>query len=327
MPDADLIPFSEAPTFTFFHSRQWLDALLGAFPSWRDVSHVYILPDGRRVWLPLLETDRVGPWRWLESSPFGFIGGPVAEAGCLDTDDLAFLVKTVGGRVGWLALNLDPADPLAVPGVIGVGAVSLVTHLLALEHDFEAVQRRFTKTANYDARRAEKDGVSARRGYGRQDFATYYALMELAARERWGLSAPPFPRALYEALAVLPVARVHLWLAEHEGEVVGGLINIHYAPNRVMHWSSAIRPGCERLNPTKLLQREAIREACEGGATVYNMGPSVGFDGKPLEGVRRAKEALGARAHDYCIVILMDAWAMRARSLRGRVRSLFSLRS
>jgi hypothetical protein len=316
----DDTPFRAAPDYTFFHSRQWLDALLRAFPHWRDVSTVVRLPDDRRVYLPLLQTDRVGPWRWLEGMPFGFIGGPVAAAGMLTQADLSAVLSAVNQRAGWLALNLDPVDSLAVPGGIADHAVETHTHLLKLTPDFEAVQRGFSKTMRYDMRRAARDGVTVRRGMTPEDFLNYFELMVGAARARWNLPAPPFPRVLYEALAQLPAEYISLWLADYEGMTIGGLLNMHYHPARTIHWSSALHPDHTALNPTKLLQQAAIREACERGTTVYNMGPSVGYDGQPLDGVRRVKEALGAEPHTYTIPIMMNAWAMRARHLRTLIR-------
>lgn len=315
----DPTPFAAAPGFTLFHTRLWIDTLLQVFPRWRDVSAVIALPDGRRVWLPLLQTDRVGPWRWLEAMPFGFLGGPVAEAGALRPADLTLMLDRLRRGAGWLALNLDPADPLAVPGAVSTGAVAMTTHLLDLGKGFAAVERGFTKTARYDVRRAEREGVIARRGSGAADFDAYYALLQQSAR-RWGLSEPPYPQALYRALARLPEEDVSLWLAEYDGRAVGGLINFHYAPGRVLHWSGALDSDHARLNPTKLLQREAIREACDRGAALYNMGPSVGFDGRSLDGVQQAKEAFGARPHDYAIPILMQPWAMRFRAAKTLAR-------
>lgn len=315
----DFAPFEQAPGFTFFHSRAWIEALLAAFPGWRDASCRVRLPDGREALLPLLQTDRVGPWRWLEAMPFAFFGGPLVEAGDLSGADLACILGQVGRGAGWLAVNLDPLDPLARPGAIMAGETRLTTHLLALEGDFEAVWRGFSKTARYDIRRAERQGVSARRGRGPQDFRACFALTQKAAA-RWGLAGPPHPAPLYQALATLPEERISLWLAEFEGQVIGGLLNVHYAPGRTLHWASALDTDHAPLNPTKLLQREAIREACERGSAAYHMGPSVGFDGAPLDGVRQAKEALGARPHEYAIAILRQPWAMRARHARTLLR-------
>jgi len=315
----DPTPFAAAPGFTLFHTRAWIDALLHAFPRWRDASAVIALPDGRRVWLPLLQTDRVGPWRWLEAMPFGFLGGPVAETGTIRPADLGFVLDCLWHGAGWLAINLDPADPLAVPGAISAGAVAMTTHLLDLTDGFATAERGFTRTARYDMRRAEREGVVARRGSGAADFDAYFALLRLSA-QRWGLTEPPYPQALYRALARLPEDCVSLWLAEYDGQAVGGLINLYYAPGRVLHWSGALDSDYARLNPAKLLQREAIREACDRGAVLYNMGPSVGFDGRPLDGVRQAKEALGARPHAYAIPILMQPWAMRFRAVKTLAR-------
>lgn len=317
----DFTPFTSAPGFTFFHSRLWIDTLLSAFPRWRDASCLIRLPDGRDALLPMLETDRLGPWRWLEAMPFAFFGSPLVAEGSLSRADMAHILHVAG--VGWLAINLDPCDPLAKAENIPTGMTPVSTHILTLAGDFERVHAGFTKTVRYDVRRAEREGVTVRKGSGVGDFLACYNLAQSAAR-RWDMTESPFPRALYEALAVMPSERVSLWLAEYDGRLIGGLINLFYTNDRVLHWSSALQPDYTHLNPTKLLQREAIREACERGATIYNLGPSAGFDGKVLDGVRQAKEALGAQPYGYAIPILMNPWAMRARALRDKVRRVLS---
>lgn len=314
----DFTPFTDKPDFSFFHSRQWIDALLTTFPRWQDVSEVIHLPDGRDVLLPLLQTDRVGFWRWLEAMPFGFYGGPIVSEGTLNHENFAFILQHFNQRAGWLALNLDPCDALAKADMIPFGATTLTTHLLSLEGGVEKVEAGFSKMVHRHLRSASRDGVVIRRGNSLRDFSIYAHLMQAATR-RWKIEKPPFPSALYEALAMLPAEKVKLWLAEYEGKTVGGLVSIHYTPERVMYWSGALDEDYARLNASKLLQHEAIRDACTHSAKVYNMGPSIGFDGKQLDGVRQAKEALGAATHDYSIAILMNPWAMRLRALRTRL--------
>lgn len=314
----DSTAFTQAGNFTCFHSPHWLSTLLEVFPQWRDRSSVQQLPDGRLVYLPLLETYRLGPWRWLESMPFGFIGGPLVLTGKLDDKDLKALLSQTEGA-GWLAFNFDPCAGYDFISDFVMGRTTLTTHLLELEPPFEQVFRGFNKTMRYDMRRAERMGVTARRGYTEADFLRYYDLLQFAA-QRWNVQNPPFPPRLFRALAGLPPAEVRLWLAEYNEQIIGGLINIHYTSTRVLHWTSALHPDYAHLNPTKLLQYKAIHDACEEGIQIYNLGPSVGFDGKPLEGVRQAKEALGARPQEYAILILQNRWAMRARAVQARLR-------
>jgi hypothetical protein len=319
MMPVNLKPFESSPQFTFFHTYTWLAALLEAFPGWRDASRMIGLPDGRAVWLPLLQTDQIGPWRWLESMPLAFFGGPVVNEGQLTPDDFVYILSQIKKGAGVVNINLDPLNPLATPAHILAGRVPVTTHLLELPDSFEAAERRFNKTTRYHMRRAERAGVTVRRGSGLDDFQTYFDLMRRAVR-RWGLDSHPFPRPIYQALARLPEERVSLWVADYQDRVVGGLISVHYRPDRVIYWSSALDPDYAQLTPTKLLQREEIRTACERGAKIYNMGPSVGFDGKSLDGVRQAKEALGAQPVDYAVAILMNPWAMRVRAVRNCLR-------
>jgi hypothetical protein len=284
----------------------------------RDASRIIVLPDGRSVWLNGLVTDQLGPWVWLDAMPFAFIGGPVVNEGLLSRHDFAHIIQQIKPGTGWLSINLDPLSRLATPDMLGAGASVLTTHLLRLEGDFEAAQRQFSKTARYDARTAEKKGVSARRG---SDFNRYLELTRLAAW-KWGLTTPPFPEPLYGALAALPDDQVCLWLADYEDQSIAGLISLHYAPGRALYWASAMHPDYVHLNPTKLLLREAIRAAAERGVTVFNMGPSVGFDGQPLDGVRQLKEAFGAKPHEYAVYLAYQPWALRLRAVRERLSRL-----
>lgn len=303
---------------SLFSSRLWIDALLRTFPRWRDASLTLALPDSRTVRLPMLQTDRVGVWRWLDAMPYSFFGAPLVSSGTLTRDDLALVLHAASRGAGWLSLNLDPCDPLARAENIARGAVPLTTHILRLPHDFDAYLNGLPKTMRYDIRAAERKGVTARRGAGIPDFEAYFRLTEAAAR-RWQLSEPPYPLALYHALAALPAESVSLWLADYEGKTIAGVITMHYMPGRVLYWGSAFDPAFAHLMPSKLLQREAIGEAIARGAEIYHMGPSVGFDGKPLDGVRAFKEGFGAHPHDYAIPILMNPWAMRARAVRDRL--------
>ncbi len=312
------MPFENQPEFTIFHTPLWINALLTAFPHMQDASRIMTLPDGRKVLLSGLITDRLGLWRWLEAMPFAFIGGPVVEEGVLSRDDFAHIIQQIKPGTGWLSINLDPLSPLAQPDQLGAGASALTTYLLRLENDFEAVEHRFTKTVRYDARMAEKKGVSARRGSGLEDFEAYLQLTRLAS-QKWGLSATPFPEPLYRVLATLPAEQVRLWLADYETKVIGGLICIFYAPGCALYWASAMQPDYAHLNPTKLLLREAIREACQRSVTVFNMGPSAGFDGKPLEGVRQLKVAFGAQPHEYAVYLSYQTWALRLRGIRRKM--------
>lgn len=314
----DVHRFVHRPGFTQFHAPAWIQTLLNAFPHMRDGSRVVALPDGRQVYLAALFTGRLGPWSWWEALPFAFLGGPVVDEGQITPADLEQIIRTIQPGLGWLSINLDPLDPLAIPSALGSSASRLTTHVLRLEGDFEAAQRRFTKTARYDARAAEKRGVQARRGQARPDFDTYLALTRLAAA-RWGLSSTPFPAALYGALAALPPESVRLWLARVDERDIAGLVMVVYAPGRALYWASAMHPDHAALNPTKLLLREAIREVCAEGVEVINMGPSAGFDGRPLEGVRQLKESFGAEAHDYAVILRFNPWALRLRSVRDRL--------
>jgi Acetyltransferase (GNAT) domain len=316
----DLSNFQDMQDWTLFHRPETLNILLQHFPKWRNVSEILTLPDGRHVWLPVLETERIGWWRWLEAMPFAFPASPLVEEGHLSNDDLDWITNQLGSSCAWFALNIDAASETIELQANSPEIITLKTHILYLQSDFEAVHAKFSKTMRYDMRRAERDGVIARRGYGKEDFRAYYDLMVNSAK-RWGMKQAPFRLELYDALSDFSENDVSLWLAEFEGKIIGGLINIYYSPTRVLHWSNAMLDDYKKYNPTKLLQREAIQEACSRGATFYNMGPSFGFDGKVLSGVKKSKEALGAKSHIYHIYIRQKTRALRFRSVLQGIKA------
>lgn len=314
------ISFQETPDWTLFHQPETMNILLQHFPKWRNASVILTLPDGRRVWLPLLETDRIGWWHWLEAMPFGLPASPLVEEGTLNHNDLQWISQQLGLSYGWFALNIDAAAEAIELEANSPEIIAIDTHILHLQTDFELVQKNFSKTMRYHVRRAERNGVSARRGRGKDDFRTYYDLMVDSAK-RWGMSQAPYPLELYDALSEFSDNDVSLWLAEFEGEVIGGIINIYYTPQRVLYWSGAMLNEYIKKTPTKLLFHKAIQEACLREARFYNMGPSLGFNGEILSGVKNNKEALGAKPHTYHIYIRQNAWVLRFRSILQKIRA------
>jgi lipid II:glycine glycyltransferase (peptidoglycan interpeptide bridge formation enzyme) len=155
-------------------------------------------------------------------------------------------------------------------------------------------------------RKAEKHGVSVRRGRDRAVFAAYAELYRESVA-RWG-AASTLPAALFAAL-VDAHPGIDVWLAEHEGRPIAALLNFTCG-GQVMNWGNVSRREAWNLSPNNLLHWRALQAACGdfNGPRTYNFGSSAG-----LPGVETFKAAFGAREHAYLRCEAGPAWVRRLR--------------
>jgi peptidoglycan pentaglycine glycine transferase (the first glycine) len=103
-----------------------------------------------------------------------------------------------------------------------------------------------------------------------------------------------------------------LFLAEHEGQVLAGLLLFHFG-DKVWYMYGASSNDKRHLMPNHLLQWEAIRWAKAQGCGLYDMwgAPDALDENDPLWGVYRFKAGLGGRfaphvgAYDYPVSPLL----------------------
>jgi CelD/BcsL family acetyltransferase involved in cellulose biosynthesis len=300
-PELDALAES-SPNATFYHTGTWLGALADAYP--RMALRVLVASrDGRAAaFLPYFETRR-GFLRTLWSLPFGTYGGPAG-----DPDAAQEL---------WREFRAQ----FSSPGVIDVGAIDygnsldasgwevegLDTHVVDISGGFDQVwHERFDKPRRRRARRAEENGVRVRQGSGPEDVARFLDVY----RERlddWK-TGRGHPEALFQALVARGGDRVRLYLAEHEGAVVGGHLNFYYK-EAVVAWygMTSVRAGDTQAGT--LLYVVCMRDACAGGFRTYNLGASLG-----KRSLVEYKESLGGVAHRYRM--------LRRRRIGGRMASL-----
>jgi hypothetical protein len=292
---------------TFYHTGTWLSALAGAYP--RMSLRVLLATESAaaRAFLPYFETRR-GFVRMLWSLPFGTYGGPVGEVhACAE-------------------LLREYRSQLSLPGVIEVGCIDyapsldtagwetseLSTHVVDISGGFDQVWReRFDKPRRRRARRAEENGVSVRRGTGSEDVARF---MEVY-RERlsdWK-TGRGHPESLFFALAEGGGDHVRLYVAEHQGAVIGGHFNFYYKDG-VIAWYGMTSTRAGDTQAGTLLYTVCMREACEAGYRTYNLGASLG-----KHSLVEYKESLGGAPHPYRM--------LRRRRLGARVAALVRRRS
>ncbi len=294
----------------FYHTSTWL----------RGLEEVYGFVVGLYTWreggellglLPFVDTVRLG-LRHRQSLPFGTYGGPVlaADVEGARADDLrrAFL-GSLGGRVQRVTL-VEPPEPARPDPPIPAGGTLLGTQILDLAPGWDEIFRqRFRKERRRQIRKAQREGVEVARTCDPADVAAYHPIYLEHARD-WGLAAPT-PLAHLQQL-VADTEGVRFWVARHEGEIVGGHLNLHFG-GMVTAWNGTARKSHRHLAPSVLLYAENLRQACEDGESHFNFGGSGAND--PLFAF---KAAFGAEPVGY----VSQRHEGLLPTLAGRLRSL-----
>lgn len=231
--------------------------------------------------------ERRGPLKIVSSMPYGTYGGLVLRPEAREEAARALLgtCDEIANRPGTAALHLVDISgrlPRSLPGYRGDHAPA---HVVRLDRSYEDIEHSFKASLKNKIRKAQRAGVSIRRASGERDFLSYRDMLIECSR-RWGARCP-FTREFFASLSTLDPSKVQMWLAEHNGEIVGGDLN--FAMNgRVMNWGSVTRERGREVAATTALHAFTIRTAVEDGCRVYDLGTSLG-----MEGVEAYKAAFG----------------------------------
>ncbi len=305
---------SEDDRAAFFHTPEWSDLLVSTLPGF-EVSHLVAREGGRAVAvMPVLARPRFGV-RTLESMAFGTFGGPVcagdAPAGAASALLRRFAAEAVTGRTG-RALVVDRHRGFDARDLPGFDVSDDTVQVVSLDRDHEEIRAGYTPSARNKIRKALKADVTVRRARSESDFVAYYRVLEECSRD-WNVRPRP-GLAFFSALSTLDPSRVQMWLAEHEGAVIGGDLNFALH-GTVMNWGNVSTDDAKALAPSNLLHATAIEEGVRDGRKLYDLGSSAG-----IEGVRKFKASFGTKDVPVRSFVLEAAWYRAARTLRDRRR-------
>jgi len=306
-PELDAVA-SASPRATFYHTGTWLASLADAYP--RLALRVLVARDGSHplAYLPYMVTTR-GPFRALWSLPFGTYGGPVSASG---NDGLAELMAAF-------------RRSMAAPGVVEVGWVDFrmdldtdggetfanETHRVDLSGGFETVfQERYDKPRRRRIRRAEESGVTVTRADDPDAVRRFVAVYRDRLRD-WDTGAG-HPEQLFTSLVQRGGSNVRLYLAHHDGDVVGGHLNFYFQ-REVIAWYGMTSARGGELHAGNLLYSTCMRDACDAGFASYNLGSSLG-----KASLIEYKQSLGGVAYAYRTVRRRRALARLAAALLQR---------
>jgi CelD/BcsL family acetyltransferase involved in cellulose biosynthesis len=284
---------------TFYHSRIWAESLAATFPRMSFRCIVAEQNGAVTGFLPFFYLKR-GPVRTAWSMPFGTYGGPAA----LDAETTAALVEAYAVTLsaprvveaGWVDFDNFPCGG-------GWERQTLETHLIDTSMGFDAlwghiIERQRKKRA----RRAERLGVTVRRARSAADAHRYYEIYSQRVDE-WG-GGIRYPERLFEELLGRSGDFARLYVAEHDGSIVGGHFNFYYK-EKVTAWNGITTQESNHLQPGTLLYMYCLKDACAEGYKVYNLGGSLN-----KQSLIDFKESLGGVPYSYS--------QYRRRSLLGR---------
>lgn len=246
-------------------------------------------------------------WRTSWFGRIGFVNkGPVVAPETAAAVTAAVLhLRRLARELGLRALVIQAPDfsvqtapvlihhgcfPERVLGVINA------TLLADLTGGWQAVCHRMSRTTVQRCRQAAQRGLSVRSG-GWEDLRTFFGLMKQTCVRQGEKRVNPASAAELESLwsALAPHGMIRLWLAEHEGRSVAGLLGIIFG-KRLTLWKKGWNGEHADRRPNEALAAASFRWGSEDGCTIADF---VGMDrqlaGRLLAGGHSRAEALDSR--------------------------------
>jgi predicted N-acyltransferase len=211
-----------------------------------------------------------------------------------------------------LAWRVSPWDALAADLTSGLGEPEH-TRALRLDEGFEALEARFSSGARWGARRARREGLEVGVASSEQEWRAYYAAYR-DSLARWGERASSrYEWDLFARIRARDPESARLFVARLGGEVVAGALVLN-APRHAAWWHGAALAAHFHRQPMNLLLDTLIRDACEQGLAVFDLGPSHGH-----AGVEAFKAAWGTETL-ACPMLRTEpaTWRARLRRALGR---------
>ena len=188
-----------------------------------------------------------------------------------------------------------PAEFAAAPHYIQPPA----TGLIDLRPASGVVLSGFQSGMRRNIRLAGRRGLKVRVGHSAEDWTSFYALLtETARRDNFGIHTDAYFAAMRETLEANGTAT--LFLAEHEGKSVGGLLLTKFGGVATYLFGASVTAGRD-LRIGHGLQWHAMRWAQEHGCHTYDLWGMIASTGPtdPLAGVYRFKRGFSPQLVTY----------------------------
>ena len=163
------------------------------------------------------------------------------------------------------------------------------THSLDIREGRDAVWAAYNKRVRGAVRKAAKSDVTVSISNSEERMQEFYA-MYLSMMRHFG--SPPKPYGLLRALQLGAIG--HLVVAEHEGQLIGGLLFLHFGRS-VTLWVEATLPEFLHLRTNNALIDFIVAWACEHDYEWVDFGASP----PERRGLVTFKEEWRAKRHDF----------------------------
>lgn len=253
--------------------------------------------------IPVLETRSLLRRRRWVSLPFTDFCPPLGKA------DLSSGIDGERRRAG--IERLEVRYELAIPG--GQARPVAVLHTLELDAAPEELFERFHRSqVQRNIRRAEKEGVTIRRGTSAEDLVEIFYALHLMTRRRQGVPVQPrrFFRLLWERMLEPGLGFVSI--AETEGEPIAGAVFLRWGAAATYKFGAS-DPQHQRLRPNHLIFWDAIRTLSADGVRTLDFG-RTDVDNR---GLREFKSGWGAVETPLVYTLVGDGTLEPARGRAG----------
>ncbi|MCL2381668.1 MAG: peptidoglycan bridge formation glycyltransferase FemA/FemB family protein [Treponema sp.] len=204
------------------------------------------------------------------------------------------------------------------------------TVLVDLARPVESVLAEMKPKWRYNARLALKRGVTARRA-GAEEVGVFYGLLkETARRDGIAIHGQEYYAALLDnGWYNGAPPDIRLYLAEHEGDVLAGIVTLFRGPQAVYLYGASSGKKRNLMAPYAL-QVKAMEDASAAGCRQYDLFgiPPSGDPSHPMAGLYLFKTGFGGRiihrpgSWDFPCRPLLYRLFRGAEALRKRLRTL-----
>ena len=187
------------------------------------------------------------------------------------------------------------------------------TGLVDLRPQSDRVLAGFHSSMRRNIRLAARRGLAVREGCSEANWREFYSLLtETAERDNFGIHTWPYFAAMRETLASTGIAK--LFLAEHAGKLVGGLLLTVYGGTAVYLFGASATVARD-MRVGHGLQWHAMSWAKAHGCHTYDLWgmPATPNPADPLAGVYRFKQGFSPQVVKYAptAVAALDARRFR----------------
>lgn len=252
------------PRATFFHQLAWKCVVERTFGY--EPHYVYSERQGRLTGiLPLFYCSNWLTGKCLFSTPMAVYGG-ICAADEESEKALLQYAKQLAADRGVQFLELRNPQGGIHPGF--VPRTLYVTFGTELSADPQANLKRLPRDTRYMIRKAEKSGLSVRRGL--DQMPQFYGLF---ASSMHRLGTPVYPRHFFEHLLSELAPSMDLLLVYAEGRPVSGVLSFLFRDAILPYYAGAV-PEANRLAANNFMYWELMKIASQAGMRWFDFGRS-----------------------------------------------------